>query len=164
MKNKEVYRHYGHKKFDINKFVKIKNRDWGNKPIGGLWACPTKDVDIDWKTWCKQNELKSWLGRSHFDFTLKDNARVFTIINETDLTKLPRINNYWPDPEEHLGIDLHIDFEAVCEQYDAIQVFMYRNLEMQPDGLLDGESMYYKLYGWDVDSILILNPDIIEEV
>ena len=44
-----------------------------------------------------------------------------------------------------------LDFEELKKEYDAIEVII-------SDGL------YYALYGWDCDSILILNKDIVEEL
>lgn len=35
MKNKEIYRHYGSDKFEIDKFTRITNREYSNKPFGG---------------------------------------------------------------------------------------------------------------------------------
>ena len=32
----KIYIHYGHKHFEPNSFVEIKNTMW-NKPYGGLW-------------------------------------------------------------------------------------------------------------------------------
>ena len=45
-----------------------------------------------------------------------------------------------------------LDFEKLAQEYDAIEV------------LISGDpGLYYELYGWDCDSILIMNPEIIIE-
>ena len=46
-----------------------------------------------------------------------------------------------------------LDFEKLSKEYDAIEVFISKD-----------EQLYWDLYGWDCDSILIMNSDIIEEV
>ena len=45
------------------------------------------------------------------------------------------------------------------KKYDAIELHL--SDEVTDDYL---ESLYFKLYGWDCDSILIMNPDIIRGV
>ena len=46
-----------------------------------------------------------------------------------------------------------MDFEQLKENYDAIEV------DISADNTL-----YWELYGWDVDSILVLNPNVVEVV
>lgn len=36
---KEIYIHFGNPKYEKEKFIEIKNRDFV-KPYGGLWASP----------------------------------------------------------------------------------------------------------------------------
>ena len=163
----EIYRHYGHDKFDINRFVKIKNRELFNKPFGGLWSSPTKDVDVGWARWCMQEEFYVDKLDKYFDFKLKDNARVLRIEKIKDLEKLPKVDLY----DELVNLQalnimhsvkyMHfdIDFEEIVKNYDAILVYMYRDEESK--GM---KSMYFELYGWDVDTLLVLNPDVIEIV
>ena len=154
----EIYRHYGHDKFDKNLFLKIKNEELRNKPHGGLWASPTKDVDVGWARWCMQEEFCVDKLDSYFDFKLKDNARVLRIEKIKDLEKLPRVKlNDNLMTINHMNFD--IDFEEIGKNYDAILVYMYRDEESK--GM---KSMYFELYGWDVDTLLVLNPDVIEIV
>jgi len=46
-----------------------------------------------------------------------------------------------------------LDFEKIKESYDAIELLISKD-----------QRLYYKLYGWDCDCILVLNKDAIEEV
>ena len=56
-----------------------------------------------------------------------------------------------------------IDFEELAKNYDGIMVWMYRSTDISYETkLFDG--MYYRLYGWDVDTLVVFNPDIIEEI
>lgn len=157
--NKEVYRHFGNNNFVYSYFTPVTNNEWSNKPHGGLYACPTKDVDISWESWCKSNDFMTDRLNKHFDFTLKDNARVLTIKDIKDLDKLPRFRE---DNDSSL-FSIGIDFEKLSKDYDALMVWIYRSSDISQD-TLSWDGIYYKLYGWDVDTLLVMNPDVIEEV
>ena len=48
-----------------------------------------------------------------------------------------------------------LDFEQLLKNgIDAVQLSLF----------IGNYELYYKLYGWDCDSILIMNPDIIKPV
>lgn len=164
MKRNEIYRHYGSSKFDIDKFVPVYNRYLSNKPYGGLWACPTKDVDIGWDTWCKNEGFRLEYLKEHFDFKISNKAKILTIRDIKDLKNLPRIVN--KEIEEFVSRDtmnLDIDFEKLKEDYDGMMVWIYRSKDIDKE-LMCCDGIYYKLYGWDVDTLLVFNPNIIEEV
>ena len=160
---KEVYRHWGSSKFDKDSFDAIRNRYLSNKPFGGLWSSPTKDVDISWYEWSIANEFRLDKLEERFDFTLKDNARILTIKNVRDLDNLPRItieDNFIVNTDT---MNSNIDFEELVKDYDAIMVWIYRS-DDQDELVRTFDGIYYRLYGWDVDTLLVLNPDIVEEV
>ena len=161
---KEIYRHYGHSKFDKSLFCPISNREFSNKPHGGLWSCPTKDVDVDWKTWSEGNDFSLDRLKEHFDFKIKDSAKILEIKDIKDLDKLPRIRNERIRTLlEFDRMNSDIDFEELAKNYDGIMVWMYRSTDISYETkLFDG--MYYRLYGWDVDTLVVFNPDIIEEI
>jgi len=48
---------------------------------------------------------------------------------------------------------VYLDFNKLKEEYDAIEVFISSD-----------SRLYRALYGWDCDSILIMNKDVIEYV
>jgi hypothetical protein len=161
---KEIYRCYGRSKFDKSKFVNIVNRYASNKPYGGLWASPTKDKDIDWYEWCTSEHFNTHKLKEYFDFTLKDNANILIVKDLKDVDKLPR--KIVTDIDEIITFDTmntNIDFEKLTEEYDGIMVYMYRSRDIDIERMMyDG--MYYRLYGWDVDTLLVFNPDVVEEV
>lgn len=139
------YIHMGHSNFDKYKFKPITNdRDWV-KPRGGLWASP-ENAPYGWEAWVTDNnftfDLSKW-----FVFTLKDGARVLEITSSNQLKNLPKKEGVF----SHSWVTL--DFEALTKMYDAIQVMI------SSDGQL-----YWDLYGWDCDTLLVFNPDIIEVV
>jgi hypothetical protein len=141
-----TYIHYGHKEFDINKFVAPKSRQWNNKPTGGLWASRT-DAKYGWKHWC-ENKNYDWCDlEQSFTFKVSDNANVIHINCVEDVKKLP---------DQKTDLDLTyiktVDFEQLMSDgIDAIEF-----------NISNDWNLYMALYGWDCDSILILNPDIIK--
>ena len=146
MKN---YIHYGHTKFDKSVFNKIKNVDCSTKPKGGLWASDV-GAEYGWKEWCNENEFRDCDKENSFTFTLSDDAKILYIESVNDLESLPK-------GKDKFGLNFSswylLDFEKLAETYDAVEVSISSDFDL-----------YYKLYGWDCDSIVIMNPDIVVEL
>jgi hypothetical protein len=142
------YIHYGHDKFDKNLFKEIKNREIFVKPSGGLWAS-SNYYEISWKKWCINEGFKTDSLKLFFEFKLSENSKILIIDNADKLYKLPKIKM---TNSPILGsYNVYLDFEKLKKDYDAIEVFISK----------DFDRLYWDLYGWDCDSILIMNKDII---
>ena len=141
------YIHYGHKKFQINRFVPIRNKELRNKPFGGLWAIRT-DAKYGWKEWNVVEQFRECEEENSFKFTLSTNANVLDIHSHKDLSKVPQVKksifneSFLPDFEKLLS-----------DGVDAIELF-----------ISDDRKLYWSLYGWDCGSILIMNPDVVREI
>lgn len=144
------YIHYGDKIFNRNKFSKIKNINFV-KPEGGLWASRI-DSKYGWIDWVKDNNFRTdeYRNDNYFKFKLNDKAKILIIDSVDILKKLP-INRNIPYPI--IASWVNLDFEELSKKYDAIEVLISKD-----------ERLYWELYGWDCDSILIMNEDVIEEV
>ncbi len=145
-KSNSIYVHYGAPQFDPNKFDPIQN--WWNKPHGGLWASPI-DANFGWKEWCRETNFRECTEENSFRFSLTSDANVYYIDCELAESHLPSL----PWPCVHIRRpDLRIyDFEELLHAgVDAVELNLsaYRPL-------------YWLMYGWDCDCILILNPDVI---
>lgn len=151
MKEHKIYVHDGHSNFDINLFKHISCRENFNKPLGGLWASPV-DSPYTWEQWCLDNNFNYTIGEDkyfqgeQFRFKLKDNARLLSITSAKQLDELPQIKN-----DLTSNIYKILDFKKLEEEYDAIEVLISMD-----------HQLYWNLYGWDVDSIVVMNPDVIE--
>ena len=148
-----AYIHYGSSKFDPEAFKKIKNVPFSVKPVGGLWASP-KDIPeaYTWKKWCEDNAFRECDDADSFSFTLIPDANVFLISHASDLKKLPKTD------ENYIfgGESVYIDFEqCLRDGIDAIHLCCVGGL---------GHDLYFSLYGWDCDSLLVLNPDCIDKI
>lgn len=140
------YIHYGHKHFDREKFQPIRNCRSFTKPFGGFWASPV-DAEFGWKQWCDREDFRECRVEDSFTFTLSEKARVITVLSANGAKVLPQQDNphdfHWVTP----------DFEKLAEQgWDAVEVKLSADF-----------GLYWALYGWDCDSILILNPEVIVE-
>lgn len=157
MMESKKYIHYGCDSFDRNLFQPIVNRERFVKPHGGLWASPV-DSEWGWKDWCTSESFHTDRLSESFTFTLSENAKVIHIRSVSDLTELP---NQKPSPWFPGVCDWKcIDFEKLlADGVDAVELHLSEE-DRTNCGFMDG--LYWELYGWDCDSILILNPDVVE--
>lgn len=144
----EKYIHYGSKKFEKDHFTDISNHPYMTKPFGGLWASRVNAI-YGWKDWCDSSEFRKCKEENSFSFVLSENARVLYINSVEDLEGLPEVRSNSGFPSSFKTLN----FEELKKNYDAIEVNISWDREL-----------YFLLYGWDCDSILIMNPDIIEEI
>ena len=149
----KIYIHYGSKEFDLIKFKPIKNTPLFAKPEGGLWGSP-EDAKYGWAEWCAAQEFRECRKDNSFKFSLKGDAKILYINSIRDLEPLPKAKN---EPLQiHMWVCL--DFEQlVRDGIDAIELDLSgeKRTETRREGL------YYQLYGWDCDSLLVLNKDMI---
>ena len=152
------YIHYGNKSYDPEKFNEIKNRkSCIPKPIGGMWASAV-DAQYGWKQWCENNDFRECNEDNSFKFTLSEDAKVLHIYNTKTLEDLPMQElEEWQISS--ITKTYYLDFEKLKEEYDAIELHLSEEEIDEDFNFMDG--LYYALYGWDCDSILIMNPDII---
>lgn len=129
---------------DKDKFKEIKNRTELTKPFGGFWGSRL-DTTNGWKNWCEDTEFETNLNE-FFIFTLSDKAKVLIINDCNQLNDLPKRDGFTS------RIWSNIDFEKLSKKYDAIEVLISQDSQL-----------YFQLYGWDCDSILVMNPDIVIE-
>ena len=163
------YIHYGSEHFDLKAFEPIKNCFRFNKPKGGLWASPI-DAEDSWYNFCKCNRYKTDELERSFEFKLANNTNVLYLndvitvidrrnreyyLNDHSLHNCIRINEPLPSDPFMPAIFAHginIDFQwLMMSRYDAIEVRM-------------DDIFYWDLYGWDVDSLLVMNPDCVVEL
>lgn len=153
-----VYVHYGHAVFNDSMFRKIEINRFYNKPNYGFWAC-------------RDNAEETWLdyidgiipvdGTKSIKFTLSENARVLRIngINEVlaihEKYPLAKDKFYYEDDMLINSVCTYmkcmIDWVALAKDYDAVEV-------------METNDSYHHLYGWDIPSICVFNPNTIVQV
>lgn len=144
------YIHYGSDSFDINRFIHPHNVDYKfftNKPIGGLWASPLNGEENGWIDWCQANDYEPKNGFSEsFIFELKPDSKVLRLETPEDIKYGERLGVIF-ESEPHNLWGYGIDFETLMKlRYVAVEAFL-------------NPFIYMTLYGWDCDSLLVLNPE-----
>lgn len=151
---KTKYIHYGTAEFLKEVFEPIKNRPSFCKPTGGLWASPI-DSEYGWRDWCKDEQYMDCDDLNSFTFELQDNAKVYVIDSLKDLLLVPhKVND-----DSAFGSVQVIDFEKMAMEYDAI--FLTCNGQWKTR-YSKFEGYIMDLYGWDCESILVMNPGVVK--
>lgn len=140
-----AYIHYGSPRFSPERFDRPRNiRGW-NKPAGGLWASD-ESAEYGWKKWCEIEKFRECLRSNSFRFELAPTANILTLDSKDAAGCLP---------EQNLGYSSEcckaIDFEKLVS--DGVDVIDFR-LSADP-------RLYWAMYGWDCDSILVLNQAVV---
>ena len=154
----------GKKELNKEKFKSVKNRIGLNKPEGGLWASPyypNNEYISGWHEWCT-SEMENWLSNDSVILELKDDARIYIINSQEDLINLMCIVGVAKDELTlNLGLKRFAspDFEKASQVFDAILI----TEEGQWKTRFSDDKCDYNLYGWDCESILILNYDCVEK-
>ena len=146
-----------HNRIDLNEIGPIVNQVNKNKPSGGLWL----SINEGWECWCaSENGNPKWLKGPRYEFRLKKKAKILWIYRGEDLLSLPSNQEtavYWSELIDNFDIDKEFerfpDFEKISEEYDAMAVMVQSDI---------GHDLSLRLCGWDCDSMLVFNPEIIE--
>ena len=145
--SKTTYIHYGSDHFDIDKFVvyddKMRNADI-NEPGYGLWACRTDD-SYGWKKYCEENGYHTDKLSQSFTFKLRRCAKIFRVGNLLDIKG-------WTTTYLN-GLARCIDFNRIMDKYDGMELIHGKNYE---------DLRYSYFYSWDVDIIVIWNPQVLQ--
>ena len=146
------YVHYGNDHFDLDKFkekidLRLDNY-YLNKPPYGLWGSPV-NAEFSWRDWCEGEEFHLDSLNSHFIFSVKDAAKILTVKKDKDIWKY--LKHY---PKMYSS---YLDFNVIMREYDGMELIHadnYWELHTKPG----------RFNTWDVDSVVIWNPNVIVEL
>lgn len=175
MDGKVIYIHYGAKRFDPSIGFPIRNVTLENsknglkygvstKPVGGFWASRF-NASFGWKDWCEQEDFMDCDEDASIKFFLKEFANIKilrTIRDVCELPLLPTREGVIPTTSNiYCFQSLYIDFEKSLQLgIDAIELQYYG----EEYKAFNKDNMHFTLYSWDCDSIVILNPYIVEQI
>ena len=148
-----VYTRIGVKELTREKFRSIKPDDYKwLKPMGGLWFCeytPERKFISQWQEWCIGEMFNHYnVVNDAVVFSISQDARIYVIDTAEDFFDLKK--RYSNDPI-HDRYSCHLDWYAISLDYDVVYV--------SAKGI---KANYYNMNGWDVESGVILNFDVIE--
>lgn len=163
---KKVYIHRGADAFNPDLMKPIKN-EW-HKPKGhtGLWASPI-DAERGWLEWCEAEHFQIGPLDKFFRFTIAEPEKIL-YVHDLESTKLLVRKYYIPRPyDDPLTAEQII---AILDNGDTVPPTINLDFEaMERDGWVGLEinlSEYYKLYwllyGWDCDSIVVFDKSQVE--
>lgn len=140
--------HFGSSRLERNKFKDISEETYcgGLKPKGGLWGSNESMESYGWRKFCRDNEYECDTS-SYFRFRLKDSARLLVVTGD-ELLEQNHLYAMGNPPSSTFK-----DWTSIRERYDAVYIDAGSNRDL-----------YFKYYGWDCDSILVLNFDSIYQV
>lgn len=140
--------HYGDTSYSLEKFQKITDEGWV-KPRGGLWTSPLKS-EWGWRDWCNAENFRECKREDSFLLKLNEDSRIYIIDSVEDVRKAP---------VKTLGYmnRMTINFEILSQDYDALWLTRKGESETRWEEV-------YSLYGWDCESVLILNPHSVTQV
>ena len=147
------YIHLGNEELSEFFFNPIRNRVGWIKPTGGLWCSEYKEDTISsWHEWCHAENFHEGRLDCGTIFEIKDNARIFIIDKFSDLLYL---SEHYELKDGVISTFLSsLDFESIAKDYDAIK--------LTENGEHETRFTKPSLYGWDVESMLIMNFDIVK--
>lgn len=147
------------KTLELDLIQQVRNINYFCKPNGGLWASPYGEYGeylSEWHEWCDGEEFMGYEGQECSLITLSKDARILRIDDEKDAEILV---NYLQSDELTLGLlsNTSIDFEKLSIDYDAILLTSKGQAETRYRDKIS-------LYGWDVESLLVIRKDCIENI
>jgi hypothetical protein len=137
-----LLKHYGNNKYIPEKVMPVKNGKWVKPKIGGLWTSPIDSI-FGWKDWNQTEQFAECDDRNSFTLRLSDNAKILIIDSLEDLLQAPLIDC------ECLR-NKFLDFEKIATEYDGIWLTEQGQRKTRL-------SRPANLYGWDCETVLVLN-------
>lgn len=132
--------HYGASDYNPRLLEPIENGMF--KPEGGLWASPVGSEN-GWSDWC-QSEMPHWCTDEKFTLRLNHDAKVVKIDSVEDLLGLPTTTDKFGE--------ITVDWALIGKTADAIWLTAKGQMETR-------RCRPVSTYGWDVESVLIINPN-----
>ena len=146
---RKIWIHYGNDCFNPEKVKENAKKLFSNKP-NGLWASPVGRNFWSWKRWCESEDYHTERLEKYFKFRVSSKANLLWIHKLSDAEKYMIAEPYYPG-SKYCSYKLNV--EEVMNKFDGM-VLIHGNhyCELHDNGF----------YTWDVDSICVWNPDMIE--
>ena len=165
-----------HEPVDLNRIEAVENIH-SVKPLGGLWLSPLNEdyTGTVWSSWIANQGpdiYRAQAGDSVFQtVSLKEDARILVIDSWEDfqlvLSAYLLLDNLFAElvSGEWAMNSQFLDFEKMSADWDGVYLTQkgQRETHRGPDRSIPLFATP-NLYGWDLESILVFNPDAIETI
>lgn len=186
-----VYIHYGHTEFKPELIKPLDYKD-SKSAIGitvkppycsGLWGSPI-NAENSWKHWNQCSEYLECDDENSFRFKIKDGYKILMV--DSIRAAIQLVENYLVITTfTKYGVNVHPEQELYLAKCDCMEYLLRCDspflitpsgtaldfLRMQSDGYSGMEvsitgcpKLYYLLYGWDCDSIVVWNPNAVVQL
>lgn len=146
-----IFVSYGTKSFDEENFKTPHFNHLINKPRGGFWGSPIYSK-FGWADFCSREDFNVKSLAESVLFKVKSDAKIYVIDTKEDYRNIITTISDGGYRQEV------IDFYKLSKNYDGI--FVTSNAVSKLRFVPNGQG----LYTWDVESICIFNPNVIEVV
>lgn len=148
-----IWEHYGNNAFDPEKIKANAKRIFANKP-NGLWGSPSPKGRKywTWKQWCKGEGYHIDRLEKSFKFRISNKAKLLWIHKMEDALKYMDIEPFYPG-SDYFRYTLNVN--KVMSEFDGmVLIHGDHYCELHDNGFST----------WDVDSICVWNPDVVEVI
>jgi hypothetical protein len=140
--------------FSLGFYEEIEDQNFV-KPLGGLWLSRIQENEKTlWQNWCEEQRWSPYEAPVYFqEVFLRDNAKVIRLHSFEDFEEL--IESY-PSPHDYSPFS----FEALSKDFDVI--WLTDRGERETRVLCHSLLKIPSLYGWDFETFLVLNKNVIQ--
>lgn len=139
--------------FDLRCIEPVRN-NWTNKPDGGLWLSPLSPdgVRTVWQEWCAKIGMPGLCGEVATRVEVRHDSRFLIIDSYRDLAvaaeRWGRHDTFGFSDDTVL-----FDFEKLSQSFDGVY--------LTAKGEVETRFSKPHLYGWDFESVLVLNDTVL---
>jgi hypothetical protein len=148
-----------------DQFKPIQNIKDFVKPKGGLWTSPytlNSQYYSAWHEWCSHEDFNSGLSKDSVVVELKENVRYFVIDSQQCLKDfIDIVGECESEFSKTTGYKFAVypNWEIAATIFDVV----YLTQKGAWDTHIPFENREYNLYGWDCETVLVLNYDCINK-
>jgi hypothetical protein len=166
-----IYVHYGNDHFEKRE-VDLSIKGFVTKPLkAAIWGSP-ENAEFSWRDWSEGEHWNLGALEKSFRFKLKGDSKILFIRSKKDIDELDEslktntsaIEKHYSGLTSVSSLIMSMLGSITPEKYNTIDFAKLR------ENGIDAVEIEYNgytrdaFYGWDCDSICVLNPDAVEEV
>jgi hypothetical protein len=166
-----IYVHYGNDHFEKRE-VDLRIKGFVTKPSkAAIWGSP-EDAEFSWKDWSEGEHWNLGALEKSFRFKLKGDSKILFISSKKDIDELDEslktntsaIEKHYSGLTSVSSLIMSMLGSITPEKYNTIDFTKLRENGIDAVEIEYNGYTHDNFYGWDCDSICVLNPDAVEEI